>query len=196
MTKKQCVLLLFLLITTVTFAQFPQMPAQGQVKVDSMKSVILNVYRNIGLSSQKLYNQSGEKIPGALFASRSFRQQQRMGAARSSADVANKLIDAGEAVEMIIVVPDAGRIWDGYFDMEGWPYKRFFSPNFYPTLKSNTALSAIAAPCHCRPFDGVERNDCLRAETSRTVFVGYAMSALMGLEPGGGMQIDDNKFKA
>lgn len=41
-------------------------------------------------------------------------------------DVANRLIDAESAVEMIIVVPDAGTDWNGYFDMDGWAYETYF----------------------------------------------------------------------
>jgi enterochelin esterase-like enzyme len=198
MTKKQCVLLLFLLITTVTFAQFPQMPAQGQVKVDSMKSVILNVYRQYSVYLPKSYTTNPEKKYPVLYLLHGVFDNNNGWVQRGHLqDVANKLIDAGEAVEMIIVVPDAGRIWNGYFDMEGWPYETFFFTEFLPYIESKYRI--IGDKQH-RAIAGLSMGGggtTVYAQKHPELFSSaYAMSALMGLEPGGGMQIDDNKFKA
>ena len=54
--------------------------------------------------------------------------------------VADELIGSGEAVEMIIVMPNAGgadrrNVWNGYFNMPGWNYEDFFFQEFMPTVE-------------------------------------------------------------
>ena len=55
--------------------------------------------------------------------------------------MADQLIASGEAVEMIIVTPNAGGniyegAWNGYFDMPGWAYETFFFTEFLPYIES------------------------------------------------------------
>lgn len=55
--------------------------------------------------------------------------------------VADELIETGEACEMVIVMPNAGgsdihKIWNGYFNMPGWPYEDFFFYEFIPAVES------------------------------------------------------------
>ena len=56
-------------------------------------------------------------------------------------DVMDQLVADGQVEPMIIVTPDAGGTpveekQNGYFDMEGWPYERFFFEEFVPHIES------------------------------------------------------------
>lgn len=58
-------------------------------------------------------------------------------------EVADRLIYAQEASEMIIVMPDAGgdiykEVWNGFFNMPGWLYEDFFLKNSCLMWKVNT----------------------------------------------------------
>ncbi|MGN1214722.1 MAG: alpha/beta hydrolase [Candidatus Cryptobacteroides sp.] len=55
--------------------------------------------------------------------------------------VADELIESGEAVPMVIIMPNAGgpdihNIWNGYFNMPGWNYEDFFFTEFLPNVES------------------------------------------------------------
>ena len=58
----------------------------------------------------------------------------------SAKAIADELIGTGEAVEMIIVMPNAGgadrhNVWNGYFNMPGWNYEDFFFQELIPTAE-------------------------------------------------------------
>ena len=58
----------------------------------------------------------------------------------SAKAIADELIGTGEAVEMIIVMPNAGgadrhNVWNGYFNMPGWNYEDFFFQEFVPAVE-------------------------------------------------------------
>ena len=42
------------------------------------------------------------------------------------AAIATKVMASGAAQEMVIVMPDAGTTYDGYFNVVGWPYEDYF----------------------------------------------------------------------
>ena len=55
-------------------------------------------------------------------------------------DVADLLIGSGEAVPMVIVMPNAGdkdvhAYQNGYFNVENWPYEDFFYQEFLPAVE-------------------------------------------------------------
>lgn len=55
--------------------------------------------------------------------------------------VADELIESGEAVPMIIVMPNAGGLdtentWNGYFNMPGWAYEDFFFQELLPQVET------------------------------------------------------------
>ena len=55
-------------------------------------------------------------------------------------EVADRLAYSGEADEMVIVMPDAGGdiyagVWNGYFDMPGWSYEKYFFDEFLPYIE-------------------------------------------------------------
>lgn len=54
--------------------------------------------------------------------------------------VADELIASGEAVPMVIVMPNAGgpdtyNTWNGYFNMPGWSYEDFFFQELIPQIE-------------------------------------------------------------
>lgn len=56
-------------------------------------------------------------------------------------EVADRLIYAQEASEMIIVMPNAGgdiykEVWNVFFNMPGWLYEDFFFKGFLPYVES------------------------------------------------------------
>ncbi len=109
-------------------------------------------------------------------------------------DVANQIIDAGDAVEMVIVVPDAGSVWNGYFNMDGWNYETFFFREFIPHIEKTYRVIATK---QSRAIAGLSMGGggaTVYAQKYPEMFSSvYAMSALMGLEPGGGLPANDKK---
>ena len=97
-------------------------------------------------------------------------------------DIATELINDGKAQEMIIVMPDAGTTYDGYFNCEGWRYEDFFFQEFIPHIESTYRI--IPGKQH-RAIAGLSMggggttwyaiNHCDMFSSA------YAMSALMGL---------------
>ena len=73
-------------------------------------------------------------------------------------DVMDQLKASGEVCDMIVVMPNAGgsiydEVWNGYFDMDGWAYERFFYEEFLPTVEKQyrikelrTALERLTQP--------------------------------------------------
>ena len=104
-------------------------------------------------------------------------------------DVMDQLTASGEACEMIIVTPDAGGSvregkWNGYFDMEGWRYEKFFFVEFMPMIESIYRIKADKAH---RAIAGLSMGGggaTSYAQRHADVFAAcYAMSAAMHLPP-------------
>ena len=57
-------------------------------------------------------------------------------------DIATEIFAKGDALEMIIVMPDAGTTYDGYFNCEGWRYEDFFFTEFIPHIESSYRVKA------------------------------------------------------
>lgn len=54
--------------------------------------------------------------------------------------VVDELIGTGECVPVVIIMPNAGGpdtrgTWNGYFNMQGWPYEDFFFTELVPTVE-------------------------------------------------------------
>jgi len=192
-------IVLFLMLSSFNAkveAQFQMMP-QGKVSVDSIKSNVLNVYRRYSVYLPKSFAQSPDRQYPVLYLLHGVFDNHNGWVQRGHLqDVANQIIDAGSALEMVIIVPDAGSEWNGYFNMEGWNYETFFFTEFIPQIekryrvignRQNRAIAGLSmggggavvyAQKHPEMFSSV-----------------YAMSALMGLEPGGGIPPRDYRFE-
>ena len=172
------------------------MPAQGKASVDSIQSEVLGVSRHYSVYLPKSYTTDTDKKYPVLYLFHGVFDNNNGWIQRGHLqDVANKLIDAGEAVEMVIIVPDAGREWNGYFDMDGWSYETFFFTEFMPFIESKYRI--IGDKKH-RAVAGLSMGGggtTVYAQKHPELFASaYAMSALMGLEEGGGLPAQDEKF--
>ena len=104
-------------------------------------------------------------------------------------DVMDQLTASGEACEMIIVTPDAGGNimedkWNGYFNMEGWNYEKFFFEEFLPLIEKTYRIKGDKAH---RAVAGLSMGGggCTGyAQRHSDMFAAcYAMSALMHISP-------------
>src|SRR5690606_24910777 len=103
------------------------MPPQGKVEYGTLESKVLNTPRNYAIYLPKSYSTSPSKEYPILYLLHGMYDTHKGWSTRGHLeDVANQLVDGGEIKEMIIVTPDAGTDWNGYFDMEGWLYEKFF----------------------------------------------------------------------
>jgi S-formylglutathione hydrolase FrmB len=112
----------------------------GRIVTDSLYSNILkasvkyNVYLPDGI------NESGKTYP-VVYLLPGLHGDYTDWAKRASAKaIADELIGTGEAVEMVIIMPNAGgadphTVWNGYFNMPGWNYEDFFFQELMPTAE-------------------------------------------------------------
>ncbi|MCU4163475.1 alpha/beta hydrolase [Carboxylicivirga caseinilyticus] len=196
MLKKAGLFFITLLLAGSTYAQFPGMPPQGKASIDSIKSEVLNVYRQYSVYLPKSYSVDQERTYPVLYLLHGVFDNNNGWIQRGHLqDVANRIIDADEADEMIIIVPDAGREWNGYFDMKGWSYETFFFTEFLPAIESKYR---IIGDKQDRAIAGLSMGGggtTVYAQKHPDMFSSaYALSALMGIEEGGGLPAQDEKF--
>ena len=100
-------------------------------------------------------------------------------------EIATEIFQLGQAQEMIIVMPDAGTIYDGYFNCDEWRYEDFFFQEFIPHIESTYRI--IPDKQH-RAIAGLSMGGggttWYAINHSEMFSSAYAMSALMGLVDG------------
>ena len=112
----------------------------GRIVTDSIESKVLgetvlyNIYLPNGFDRNSKLYPVVYLLHGLSDDYRAWRDKGRM------QDVADELIESGEAREMIIVMPNAGgpdthNTWNGYFNMPGWNYEDFFFQEFVPAVE-------------------------------------------------------------
>lgn len=188
-------LLLFLIMQNV-FAQYPDMPPRGEAKQMSMTSSLLDTERNYSIYLPKSYTVDKERYFPILYLLHGVYDNNTGWLERGHLqDVANRIIDAEQATEMIIVVPDAGTDWNGYFNMDGWPYEDFFFDEFLPYIESNYRVKEGRKN---RAIAGLSMGGggaTVYGQKYPEMFSSvYAISALMTLAEDGGLQQGDPKF--
>jgi enterochelin esterase-like enzyme len=96
--------------------------------------------------------------------------------------IAGGLVKDGKAQEMIIVMPDAGTTYDGYFNSEEWRYEDFFFQEFIPHIESvyrtipdrqHRAIAGLSMGGGGTTWYAINHSEMFSSA--------YAMSALMGL---------------
>ena len=96
--------------------------------------------------------------------------------------IATELINDGKAREMIIVMPDAGTTYDGYFNSDCWRYEDFFFQEFIPHVEStyriipdrqHRAIAGLSMGGGGTTWYAINHSEMFSSA--------YAMSALMGL---------------
>ena len=97
-------------------------------------------------------------------------------------DIATKLFSEGKAREMVIVMPDAGTTYDGYFNCDGWRYEDFFFQELIPHIESSYR---VVPDKEHRAIAGLSMGGggttWYAINHSNMFSSAYAMSALMGL---------------
>ena len=97
-------------------------------------------------------------------------------------DIATELMETGKAQEMIIVMPDAGTTYDGYFNSAVWRYEDFFFQEFIPHIEStyrvipdkqHRAIAGLSMGGGGTTWYAINHSEMFSSA--------YAMSALMGL---------------
>jgi Predicted esterase len=193
--KRTNLLLLLLLCPLSGFAQF-NFPVQGKVEIDSMTSKVLGKNRQYSVYLPKSYATNSDRKYPILYLLHGLYDNNKGWVMRGHLqDVANKVIDSGEACEMLIVVPDAGTFYNGYFNMEDWPYETFFFSEFLPYIESKYRV--IGDKQH-RAIAGLSMGGggatAYAQKHSDKFSSSYAMSALMDLPNAGAVQAQDKKM--
>lgn len=132
------VLLLF--FVAIAFAQWPTM---GKVEYKTMSSKILNQEREYAIYLPKSYNTNPDKKYPVLYllhggggSHKDWPEQGRL------QGVANQLIDANEATDMIVVCPEAGKDFMNYFNNPDWRYEDYFFQELIPYIETNYKVKA------------------------------------------------------
>lgn len=114
----------------------PADPPESQIRIDSLKSKILNITRKYSVYLPKSYSTlTGKKYPVLYLLHGLYDNNKGWLEGGNLQHIADDVMDSNKACEMIIVVPDAGTVKDGYFNTEGWPYETFFFDEFIPYIE-------------------------------------------------------------
>ena len=178
---KRCITLLFLL-----FAVVVQISAQGKefpvVLECEMQSEILGCTKKYCVYLPQGYADGDKDFPvlyllhGLTDIHNAWRDKGKV------CEIATELIKDGKAHEMIIVMPDAGTTYDGYFNSDGWRYEDFFFQEFIPHIEStyrvipdrqHRAIAGLSMGGGGTTWYAINHSDMFSSA--------YAMSALMGL---------------
>ncbi len=132
---------LFALVLTVIFSGASlnlaaEITSQGEVRTDSIKSEILNVTRKYSVYLPESYSaQTQRKYPVLYLLHGLGDNHKGWVSAGHLQDIAGQSVLAGRSTEMIVIVPDASKPKDGYFNVEDWPYETFFFDEFIPYIE-------------------------------------------------------------
>ncbi|MBR5877672.1 MAG: esterase family protein [Alistipes sp.] len=169
----------------------------SRVEYKTMTSQVLGTERNYTIYLPAGYDKDTDKSYPILYLLHGMNDNNKGWYERGHLkDVMDQLTASGEVEEMIIVTPDAGGevmkdTWQGYFDMPGWSYEKFFYEEFMPMIEKEYRVKADKAH---RGIAGLSMGGggCTSyAERHSDLYCAcYAMSALMHLNNGmgGGQQ--------
>jgi len=122
---------------------FAQWPATGKVEFKTMPSKILDQEREYAIYLPKSYTTNSDKKYPVLYllhggggSHKDWPEQGRL------QGVANQLIDANEAAEMIVVCPEAGKTFMNYFNNPDWKYEDYFFQELLPFIETNYRVKA------------------------------------------------------
>lgn len=194
--KSELLLLLMLVVFTQTaVAQFSGMP-QGRTEEKTMTSKVLGVERNYSVYLPKSYHSEPDRqypilylLHGVFDTNKGWQERGHL------QDVANRLINSEEAVEMIVVLPDAGTEWNGYFNMDGWPYETYFFEEFLPFIENTYRVKEGRENRAIAGLSMGGGGTLVYAQKHPEMFSSaYALSALTTLGEGEGLNQQDPKF--
>ena len=189
--KKAIIILSALFFSISIFAQFDgRRPLQSRVLTDSVFSKELNAYRAYTIFIPKSFEADKNKKYPILYLLHGMYDTNIGWFQRGTKDIMDQFVDSGEAIEMIIVSPNAGGnpmtgAWNGYFDMPGWPYEKFFFNEFIPFIEEKYRVTGDKKHRAIAGLSMGGGGSTSYAQKHPDMFCAvYAMSALMSL-PGG-----------
>lgn len=185
MMKKMILLLCAFALINSASAQFDWGP-QSKVETKTIQSKVLNAEREYNIFLPLSYDKEPDRKYPILYLLHGMMDTNKGWSERGHLkDVMDQLVASGEAVEMIIVTPNAGGniyegAWNGYFDMPDWSYETFFFTEFLPHIEStyrvignkeNRAVAGLSMGGGGATVYGQKHPDLFSSV--------YAMSALM-----------------
>ena len=123
----------------------------SRVEYKTMTSQVLGTERNYTIYLPAGYDRNTDKSYPILYLLHGMNDNNKGWYERGHLkDVMDQLTASGEVEEMIIVTPDAGGevqkdTWQGYFDMPGWAYEKFFYEEFMPMIEKEYRVKADKA---------------------------------------------------
>ena len=166
-----------------------QMRNMSRVEEKTIHSEILNADRNYSVYLPAGYASNTDKKYPVLYLLHGMNGTNKDWPGRGHLqDVMDQLRAAGEVCEMIVISPDAGGnigegVWNGYFDMEGWAYERFFFEEFLPAVEKEYRIKGDKASRAIAGLSMGGGGSTSYAQRHADMFCAcYAMSALMHLD--------------
>ena len=184
----------FALIAFTTSAQDSDQIRQwmrnmSRVEEKAIHSEILNDDRNYTVYLPAGYDSNTDKQYPVLYLLHGMNGTNKDWAGRGHLqDVMDQLRAAGEVCDMIVISPNAGGnigegVWNGYFDMDGWAYERFFFEEFLPAVEKEYRIKGDKASRAIAGLSMGGGGSTSYAQRHADMFCAcYAMSALMHLD--------------
>lgn len=113
----------------------------GTIVTDSVKSKVLSATVKYNIYLPDGFQKSTDKYP-VVYLLHGFTDDYQAWVKKGlMQQVADELMESGEARKMIIVMPNAGgpdvmNTWNGYMNMPGWNYEDFFFSELMPEVES------------------------------------------------------------
>ena len=131
--KRICLILLLLSLAFLPLRA-------GKIVTDSLSSQVLGATVKFNVYLPDGYQQAERAYP-VVYLLHGLSDDYTAWATKGGLQtVADELIRSGEALPMVIVMPNAGgadvhHIWNGYFNMPGWRYEDFFFGELMPAAE-------------------------------------------------------------
>ena len=192
--KKTILAIAFALIAFTSSAQDSDQIRQwrrnmSRVEEKTIHSEILNADRDYTVYLPAGYASNTDKQYPVLYLLHGMNGTNKDWAGRGHLqDVMDQLRAAGEVCDMIVISPNAGGnigegVWNGYFDMEGWAYERFFFEEFLPAVEKEYRIKGDKGSRAIAGLSMGGGGSTSYAQRHADMFCAcYAMSALMHLD--------------
>lgn len=173
----------------------------GKIVTDSLYSNILKASVKYNVYLPDGFEESGKTYPVVYLLHGLGGNYTDWAKKASAKSIADELIGTGEAVEMVIIMPNAGgadrhNVWNGYFNMPGWDYEDFFFQELIPAAEKK--YRAVGDKGH-RAVMGLSMGgggSTVYCQRHPDMFSScYAMSAWLDYEPGQVGESDQAKDK-
>ena len=134
-------IVLFSVMCLLTLSLSAQRGQRSRIVTDTIFSQVLNTERAYTVYLPKSFNADKARKYPILYLLHGMTDTNSSWAEKGQMKpVIDRLIDRGEIDELIVVTPDAGgsdvnRQQNGYFDMPGWEYEKFFYTEFLPYIE-------------------------------------------------------------